>query len=67
MSEVLTDQSRLWFGKHKGKKLKDVPATYLIWCSEKFKEEGQFLKLHEYINTNWESIQMDAEMEYHHG
>ena len=28
---AFTDQSLMPFGKHKGKKMEDVPANYLLW------------------------------------
>ena len=31
---MVTKNTRLPFGKHKGKKLKDCPASYLKWVSE---------------------------------
>lgn len=31
MSEQLTDESLMPFGKHAGTKLADVPAKYLLW------------------------------------
>lgn len=31
MSENLTDASPMPFGKHQGKKMEDVPASYLLW------------------------------------
>ena len=27
----MTDESQMKFGKHKGKMLKDVPASYFLW------------------------------------
>ena len=32
--EVLLGEMTIDFGKHKGKKLKNVPHSYLIWCLE---------------------------------
>lgn len=29
--EILTDKSLMPYGKHKGKKMANVPADYLIW------------------------------------
>jgi len=29
--EKFDDESSLWFGQHKGKKLANVPASYLLW------------------------------------
>ena len=28
----VTDETKLWYGKHKGKTMIDVPASYLVWC-----------------------------------
>lgn len=30
---------RLTFGKHKGKRLRDVPITYLAWCMDNLENE----------------------------
>ena len=34
------DSSIMWFGKHKGKSLENVPAGYLIWLLDEIKTHG---------------------------
>lgn len=31
-NKVLTDESIMWYGIHRHKKMEDVPAGYLIYC-----------------------------------
>ncbi len=45
----LTDQSKMPFGKHKDKKLEDVPASYLLWLWEEGGKWNQPGDLHDYI------------------
>jgi hypothetical protein len=48
---TLTDNSIMEFGKHKGKKLKNVPAPYLIWVGDQT-WITQKPRLHRYIEKN---------------
>jgi len=50
----LTDNSRMEFGKHEGKKLKDVPAGYLLWCFDEIKNLDPRLK--KYIRDNLDEL-----------
>jgi hypothetical protein len=45
----LTDQSLMPFGEHKGKKLANVPASYLLYIRDNFK---LFENLKKYIDSN---------------
>lgn len=45
----LTDQSPMPFGKYKGQKLEDVPASYLIWLHDEWHCTGP---IKEYIVDN---------------
>ena len=57
---MITDESIMQFGKYKGKKMKDVPASYLIWCYE----QDWILKdpdLFTYIDTNWNALEQEVE------
>jgi hypothetical protein len=58
-SEPLTDETVLSFGEHKGKRLIDVPASWLIWYYE---APDDFIKnkwLFEYIRDNYEALQKE--------
>ncbi len=46
----MDDNSIMPFGKHKGKRLVDVPADYLLWCYENLTNLSKDLK--EYIEGN---------------
>lgn len=52
----LTDEEFMPFGKHKGKSMKDVPATYLLWLhSEILKKDGvndNDIRIKEYVEDN---------------
>lgn len=51
---MLTDSSILQFGnKHKGKKLADVPDSYLLWIYENLNLP---LDLKQYIESNLDAI-----------
>lgn len=43
----LTDESIFPWGKHKGKEMQSVPASYLIWL------EGEVLKINEGLRTSF--------------
>lgn len=45
----MNDESLMPFGKFKGKKLEDVPASYLIWLYDENKCSGE---LKQYIKDN---------------
>lgn len=50
------DDTILWFGRHKGKALADVPDEYLLWLYEN-QRSGM---LTGYITENLESIKKNA-------
>lgn len=49
----MTDETHIHFGRHKGKRLIDVPADYLIWLYENNKCYGPLRK---YIEDNREAL-----------
>ncbi len=56
----LTDESVMLWGKgHKGKKLKDVPATYLLWILDTWINIP--FRLHTYLVENQDVLRMDAD------
>lgn len=62
--ETLNDDIEIWFGKHKGKRLADIPGDYFLWLWENergpqlYKKPGD--SLHRYIAKNWRRICADA-------
>lgn len=64
MSESqVTDLSSMPFGAHKGKKMQDVPAQYLLWLYDNDtglwcdKQRNQALK--KYIEDSWDALLKD--------
>jgi uncharacterized protein (DUF3820 family) len=53
--DPLTDEDPMPFGKHKGKRMKDVPADYLHWCYIKDVKGG----VAQYIEENLEALQQE--------
>ena len=56
----MDDNSLMTFGKHKGKKLKDVPAEYLLWWYYLEDSDKQNEELWYYIDDNFESIEQEG-------
>lgn len=52
----MTDESIMPFGKHKGKKMANVPASYLLWLYENGKCFGEFK---EYIIDNLDVLKSE--------
>lgn len=50
---ALTDESPMPFGKHKGEKMVNVPADYLLWLHENNKCSAE---VKEYIEDNMEIL-----------
>lgn len=55
--EPMTDNSIMPFGKHRGKRLADVPAVYLMWLSSKGCTHAGVSK---YILSNFGEINYEA-------
>jgi uncharacterized protein (DUF3820 family) len=55
---MLTDQDIMPYGKHKGKKMANVPAAYLIWLHENDKCTDE---VREYISENIEVLKMEID------
>jgi uncharacterized protein (DUF3820 family) len=55
----MTDESIMLFGKYKGEKLANVPASYLLWL---FNEGKCYGELRAYIVDNMDAIK--AEIAY---
>lgn len=58
-SGPVDDQTIMAFGKNKGLRLIDVPASWFIW----YKEDADGIKnywLIQYIENNWDAIKQEA-------
>lgn len=56
--EVMNDESLMRFGAHKGKRLIDVPADYLIFMYENKRTIGA---LTDYIKDNLDVLKLERE------
>ncbi len=56
----VNDETVMWFGKYKGKRLADVPASYLLWC---YDQNVQQDKLGLYTKRQLRSLRREAEDE----
>lgn len=54
------DETIMPFGKHKGKHLSDVPASYLLWLYEQNKYKPM-TSLQEYIHKNLDVLEKEVE------
>jgi uncharacterized protein (DUF3820 family) len=52
VQQGVTDETIMFYGKHKGRKLKDVPPEYFVWLYENTKVSGS---LRTYIQSNLNS------------
>ena len=56
----MTDQDKMMFGKHKGEKMEDVPASYLDWLIDQSWIDS-WPAIKRYIEKNLEVIHMEME------
>lgn len=56
MIPALTDKSLMPFGKHKGEKLANVPASYLLWAFDNLPLNDNLKK---YIRENKEVLEQE--------
>lgn len=56
----MDDNSVLQFGKHKGKKLANIPASYLLWLYENVDNIGE---LATYVKENMQGLLKEIEKE----
>lgn len=56
MVPELTDKSLMPFGKHKGEKLANVPASYLLWAFDNLQLNDNLKK---YIRENKEALEQE--------
>ncbi|HBD93528.1 MAG TPA: hypothetical protein DC057_05090 [Spirochaetia bacterium] len=55
-TEMLTDNDLMPFGKYKGEKMVNVPATYLLFMKDKIKNK----KILEYIEDNIDVLDFEV-------
>jgi len=55
--QVLTDESEMPWGKHKGEEMINVPASYLLWLYDNEKCSGSVL---DYIKDNLEALRKEV-------
>lgn len=53
----LTDESIMAFGKYKGQKLANLPASYLLWL---YDQGVSNVDLRNYIKDNLRALQIEA-------
>lgn len=57
----LTDESEMPFGKHKGIRMQDVPASYLFWLWDNgLKNETKTNSVAEYIQRNMSALKQEC-------
>lgn len=54
---ALTDLDIMPFGKHKGQRMQDVPASYLVWLKEKGCDHAG---VKGYIENSWSAIKSEC-------
>lgn len=57
---IYDDNTQMPWGKHKGKKLIDVPASYLLWLWDQGGMEKNNLSLKMYISENMDVLKKQA-------
>lgn len=57
---ALNDDSLMPFGKHKGKRLEDVPASYLLWLWDDGWWQRTSEPLGAYIEESFQALLIDA-------
>ena len=67
MTLRLTDTSPMPFGKHAGKQMQKVPASYLLWLDSEMERaancDGPRRAVREYINENRKALESEGDNE----
>lgn len=58
-AENVSDDSIMPFGKHKGKTLGEIDASYLLWLADEAKEPPEFIVA--YVNDKRRQLEQEAE------
>lgn len=56
----LEDRSIMPFGRHHGKRLDQVPASYLLWCLDQEWCAREWPPLIEYIKKNMKALELEV-------
>lgn len=56
MPRELNDNSEMPFGVHKGKKMANVPASYLLWL---YREKSPPSEIRRYIEENIDALEQE--------
>ncbi len=56
----MTDTDIMPFGKHKGRRMEDVPASYLLWLWDNGVWQEPHKPIHGYIKDSWSALLMDC-------
>ena len=64
MTLELKDDDPMPFGKYKGVKMANVPASYLEWCKNTlYANTDNTRRVLLYINLNWDAIEKELKEE----
>lgn len=56
----MTAQSIMPFGKHRGQRMEDVPAAYLLWLWNNGLKDQPGKEVHGYVSENLDALQQEA-------
>jgi uncharacterized protein (DUF3820 family) len=56
----MTDTDLMPFGKHKGKRMIDVPASYLLWLLDALKNDTRNVEVKQYLQENKEALKLEV-------
>lgn len=63
--KLLTDNDMMPFGKHKGQRMANVPASYLLWLYERWRngdapKSDEVFRVKVYVDSNLEVLRMEV-------
>lgn len=58
--EKITDSSLMPYGKYKGKKMANIPASYLLWM---YRNDKLFKSLEVYVEENMNALEKEEKEE----
>lgn len=58
--EKITDSSLMPYGKYKGKKMANIPASYLLWM---YRNDKLFKALEVYVEENMDALEKEEKEE----
>lgn len=60
LNKTMTDQSIMPFGKFKGQRMSDIPASYLLWLWNNGVKDQPDKPVHDYIKDSLDALQQEA-------